>query len=172
MRPLVKLLSKPNIDYVLLIDAIKQSTNIDLNALNINSLSDFEKYLAYLSVLYDESLDIKFIEKVCQNTNIQHHLHFSFLIACTRSTLIKSMERTQLCHTISEQLDETTIAVVSGSIFDLKTSIIECTNSEDFNLKLLYNKIFLILKSQGFRLIFLNTKTSQTSDKTFRIEHK
>lgn len=176
MKPHVKLLTKPDIDIGLFLSTVQKAIGFNPAApidRGTKKFSDYEKFIACLSSFHDNMATERPTDAIRRSGSLCAHLHFSFLVAATPKTILKSAERTRLRHTVTEQLDELALAVVSGDLGQWVEATIECTAEDiDFNLRLLYDTIFLQFRKLKLAQFWWNTTTQKNGDGTFRIEHK
>lgn len=176
MKPHIQLLIKPDIDIDLFLRTTKQaiglnpSTSIDRGT---KKFSEYEKFIAMLSSFHSEQAAQRPAEAIRRGASLYAHLNFGFMFGCTQRTILKSAERTRLSHTITEQLDEMVLALVSGDLGAWIDATIECTTEDqDFNLRLLYDKVFLAFRKLKLTEFWWDTVTAKHDDGTFRIEAK
>lgn len=176
MRPHVELLTKPDIDIALFLQTVKKAIGYD-PAKPINrgtkKFGEFERFIAMLSCFHSPEITERPTAAIRRSGSLCAHISFSFLVAATPTTISKSAERSGLKHTITEQLDETCLAVVSGTLKEWIDATIECTTDDvDFNLRFLYDQVFLIFKKLKLKEFWWDTTTRKADDGTFHIEHR
>jgi hypothetical protein len=125
-----------------------------------------EKYLSAISCLQGETQ----FKASIQNTSIQKHLFFSFLIFADSDTMSKSMELSGLSHSVFDtKKKRVQMALVSGTLSEFRDALIECSNDDD--LVELYDGIYLTFESAGFREVFNFKKTPRTGG-LFKLESR
>lgn len=164
----------PHIDFATLLDASSKALGYDIaRAVDRHGkhAQDVVKLLGVLSCFHEqENVERPLKSLIKEATSLCEHASYTMLFICSREVILKSMERTRLYHTIAEGLYRNQLAVVSGTLSMWRDSVVECTNSADHELRLLYDKVTLILEKQGIKDFW--RKRQHNDKQTFYLEHK
>lgn len=174
MRPKVVPIASPFIELPVFLDAAKQAIGYQpvKNAADAKGV-DYVRFLAGLSAFQDAEARSRPMDLIRKSPSLKSHLSFTFLIAGTKRLIMQSMARSGLTHTFTEQLDETMLAVVSGTLHQWHQATIDCTALDaDFNLRYAYDQVFNHFKVMGLTEVWDDTNRTPLPDRTFRITHK
>lgn len=174
MRPKVALIASPFIELPTLVDAAKQAIGYNaVAAASTTKGSDYARFLACLSSFQDPEAKHRPMDLIRKSPSLKSHLSFTFLMAGTKKLIMQSMARSGLVHTFTEQLDETLLSVVSGTLEQWHDATIDCTAPDaDFNLRLAYDLVFNQFKAIGLAAIWDDTRRTPAPDQTFYIEKR
>lgn len=101
------------------------------------------------------------------------HLFYGFLIAASKSVILKSLERTKLNHTIAEDFDDLQFVVLSGTLAQFKAATLEnCHPDVSHDLRLLYDGIYYHFHKIGLGEFWFDTTKSKGPQGTFYLESK
>lgn len=129
-----------------------------------------QEFLSALLCLYDESrVDRPLHEVMSEAISLSNHLNYTFMIAANRDTLFRSMERTSLHHTISDN-DDMALAIITGSLREWRLAMVECTSDHSHKyLRMMYDRVMLSFEKHG---LSLDLRKRGHKDGTFLIENK
>lgn len=135
--------------------------------------SDPAKFLAGLAGFHNKINTKTPISAIRDAASLCSHLFYSFLVAATKSTILKSMERTELHHTVAEDLDDLQLTVISGTLTQWKQATLECCHADSSHqLRLLYDGFFLYFEKQGLGELWFDTLKKKAPKNTFYLEAK
>lgn len=166
----------PNID-------IKSFIKATHEALGINPLSGIDqstraftndaKFLAGLAAFHNH-INLKTpITAIRDAASLCSHLSYTFVIAAPKSVILKSMERTDLHHTIAEGFEELQLVVISGTLKQWKLGTLECCHPDvNHELRLLYDGVYFYFQKCGLGELWFDTKTTKGPKQTFYLEKK
>jgi hypothetical protein len=135
-------------------------------------VSDAESFLSALVCFHDTSCTSKPLREVLANSpSVAGHLSYGFLFVVDKDTLILSMERTRLKHTVAVDLSGLQLAIVSGTLSEIHSAVIECCNPHATkNLRALYAQLLNDLEREG--ITFPSLRRSTHKDGTLLLEHR
>lgn len=130
-----------------------------------------ERFLSALACFHDQgNVQLPLRKILNESRSLCDHLSYGFLFAADLDTILKSMERSGLKHTLATGLTGVQLAMVSGTLSQWTHAVVECCNSlSTFNLRLTYNKALFELEKLGIKFEF---KRKTHNDQTILLEHK
>ena len=173
MLPQVLLLGRSEINWGLFLKTSKDvlgttiSKSIDSQGLQPGSVASF---IYTLSEFKTGDKQTNLLENP---GHILQHIYYQFLIICDDSTLRSLMEESNLNFVITESPNHTWLSVVSGTLEEWRTTIINhCSVTSSFDIRLLCDKIILAFDGEGIKKLFGDTRRLGLPDKTFALESR
>jgi hypothetical protein len=166
MLPDAILIGRSNINFEVLLGTAKQVLGRSISKTLDSQGKDITKPISYLTLLSE-------IKNNSFNADDAGHLlahyFYTFAIACDPKTLNDLLEQSRL-KIISAEGNSMHFAVVSGTLEEWRTAIINCCSEQSsFNLRLLFDKIFLMFEQEGLLKLFMNYKKRTLPDRTFKL---
>ena len=127
-------------------------------------LADFAKYIVSLDE-FQNGETITALEILRNETNPLNHMFFSFLILCSKSTLFRIMETTDL-----NILSKKKIAIVSGTLKQWRDALVTYQNTKE--TRLIFNMCLSFFAKMGLGNIWDNYRKQTMDDNTFLLEYK
>ncbi len=128
-------------------------------------LSDFAKYVVSLDEFQNGST-ITALEILRNESNPLNHLFFSFLIVCSKATLFRIMETTDLNILSSKKK----ISVVSGTLRQWRDALVTYQNTKE--TRLIFNMCLHFFAKMGLGNIWDSYRKHTMNDDTFLLEMK
>jgi hypothetical protein len=174
MIPHAKLIGQPDLkidDFLVVAEkALGHSLSAPINNGPGVKANVSERFLCALACLQEECNTKRPLREILKiNQSLTAHLHYTFMLIASRETIFKSMERSDIKHTVADDLKGLQVAVASGTLAQWTRAIVENTQSGDYTLTLLYDKILFELEAAGLRF---DLRRTQQKDGTLRIEEK
>lgn len=166
----------PNIDISSFIKATHEALGYNpLSGVDQSTrpFSDPAKFLTGLSAFHNK-MNLKApLSSLREAGSLCSHLSYGFLVAAPKQVILKSMERSELSHTIAEDLDDLQLTIISGNLKDWKHALLEnCHPDSSHSLRLLYDGFFLYFQKCGLGELWFDLKTTKAPNKTFYLEKK
>ncbi len=166
----------PNIDIASFIKASHEALGYNpLSGVDqsTRSFSDPAKFLTGLSAFHNK-MNLKApLSSLREAGSLCNHLSYGFMVAAPKQVILKSLERTELHHTIAEDLDDLQLTVISGTLKQWKHGLLECCHPDSSHqLRLLYDGFYFHFQKQGLGELWFDIKTAPAPNKTFYLEKK
>lgn len=128
-------------------------------------LADYAKYIVSLDELQNGQTGTA-LEILRNESNPLNHLFFSFLFVCSRSTLFRIMETTDL-NVLSAKKK---ISVVSGTLRQWRDALVTYQNTKE--TRQLFNRCLYFFVKMGLGNIWDSYRKHTMGDDTFLLEYK
>ncbi len=128
-------------------------------------LADFAKYIVSLDE-FQNGPTTTALEILRNESNPLNHLFFSFLIVCSKSTLFRIMETTDLNILSSKKK----ISIVSGTLRQWRDALVTYQNTKE--TRLIFNKCLHFFAQLGLGNIWDSYRKQTMDDETFLLEMK
>lgn len=166
----------PNIDLKSFIKACSEVFKFNpLSGVDKSSrqFTDPAKFLIGISAFHNrQNLKIP-LSSLRQAGSLHTHLSYTFLVAAPKPVILKSLERTELNHTIAEELEDLQFVILSGTLAEFKAATLEnCHPDVDHELRLLYDGLYLYFQKCGLGELWFDTVKSKGPNGTFYLENK
>lgn len=170
MTPDAVLITKPDVSWDTLFTLFQKFTGraltktVDVKKLNPRELRNFMIELAEFKTNTFNP------DSILRNPgNISDHISLSFLIICDNELRIQLSENFKILST--ETKDRSLLCIVSGSLTEWRSGVINCCSDlATYNLRLLFDKIYIQLDQLGLGLLWSEYRKKTLPDKTFYLE--
>lgn len=136
-------------------------------------LSESARLLASLAAMHDRLDMADPIKSIRDAGSLLRHLSYSFLVYGASELISGIREKTQLNITSTQAPDGERVAVVSGSLFDFRTAVLECCIPESsFDIRYLFDCFMLYFEHIGLGDLWYDRRKKAHPDKTFLLEYK
>ncbi len=167
MLPTVKLICSPSIHWDEWIGTVYQITNRSPTRILDQSKQLKFEHQAFLESLSSFVENDTFDKAVKQVPYILDMLHFNFLIYAERDYAVELNKRTTLKMIANHWSDDKSVLLLTGSLYDWRNAIISFSTKEmNFDLRYIFNAVFLLFDQLGIKIMFDRTKI-ELSDQTF-----
>lgn len=134
-------------------------------------LSNEARFIAALVSFRDRTEDP--IKGIRNAGIILRALHYGFLVACDRETVLGVIQSSKLAVITSGTVDQNLAVHISGDLFEWQQTIIELSHDDiPRHTRLLINTIFVWFERNGLGEVFGNYRKVQLKDHTLRLEDK
>lgn len=153
------LISKPKIDFENLFRISAQALGRHIGReSDPKELSEVAKFLAC-------------VESFSETARSELFLHYVFICYADAPTAFAVREQTKLDITSTVAIDGNIIFLAAGTLSEWEKAIeICCSEKSNFNTRLLFDKLLLLLEKEGLRKIWFDYRKKMIKDNTFLIE--
>ncbi len=170
----VRILGKSEIDYDTFLATTSKglgrslTRKLDSQGKDVKTLSSFLVMLAEMKLQNTEPMTAL----VKAGSNLQQAF-YSFLVISESDTLFQLMEQTPLSVQSAVCTNGLRLAVVAGNLEVWRTAIINCcSDSIQYELRDVMDKILLLFETEGLGRIWENYSKKPLSDNTFKLIEK
>lgn len=165
------MIGKLNIDFPAFLIAANKGLNKSLTRGLDSQGKDTKSIAAYLVMLAEMRQDNVDPNKVLQDAGqLLKHAYYVFQVIVDHETMFDLLELNTLAVHNAECINSVYLSVVSGTLEDWRTAIINgCSDQATFNIRLLFDKILLMFEKEGLSKLWVNYSKRKLPDDTFRL---